>query len=259
MRDYLPAPEDRLYGDADLAQFYDLDNGWGADLDYCFCLAADATSVLDLGCGTGRLAASLATAPQVTGGRVTGVDPAAAMIDIARRRPGGDQVNWIIADARQLRLTERFDLVLLTGHAFQVFLTDADRLATLQTIAAHLTPDGRFIFDTRNPVMEEWRGWIPALSLRELDHPTLGLVKAWNDVSHDAATGIVTYETHYQAVTGNRAYSATSQIAFPDRETVTRLMDEAGLQVECWLGDWAGNPYRSDMPEMIPIGRRHQK
>ena len=45
--------EDRLYSDGDLAQFYDLDNGWGPDLSYCGKLAKDAGSVLNLGCGTG--------------------------------------------------------------------------------------------------------------------------------------------------------------------------------------------------------------
>lgn len=73
--------EDRLYQDAELAQFYDLQNGWAADFDFCVKTADQAGSVLDLGCGTGELAASLA------GGReVGGVDSAAAMLDVARRR-----------------------------------------------------------------------------------------------------------------------------------------------------------------------------
>ncbi len=88
----MPEPdptEDRLYQDAELAQFYDLENDWAADQDYCRELACEARSVLDLGCGTGRLAAELA------GGReVVGVDPAEPMLDIAARarvapRPNG--------------------------------------------------------------------------------------------------------------------------------------------------------------------------
>jgi len=38
------------------------------------------------------------------------------------------------------RLGRRFDLVVLTGHAFQVFLTDDDQRAVLSTIAEHLAP-----------------------------------------------------------------------------------------------------------------------
>jgi len=79
--------EDRLYDDPELVQFYDLENGWRADFDLCARLAADARSVLDLGSGTGELAAGIAQRyPDCT---VTGADPAAAMLEIAGRRPGG--------------------------------------------------------------------------------------------------------------------------------------------------------------------------
>src|SRR5688572_28616020 len=104
--------DDPLYRNPALAQFYDVANQWGADFDYCVSLASDATSVLDLGCGTGELAAALAQ-----NRKVTGVDPAAAMLDNARGRPGGGNVAWVQADALSVRLGKRFDLIVLTGHA----------------------------------------------------------------------------------------------------------------------------------------------
>jgi SAM-dependent methyltransferase len=137
---------DLLYHDPDLVQFYDLENEGGADFSFCLDMARDARSVLDLGCGTGQLVAALSD-----GRHATGVDPAGPMLDVARRRPSGPEAEWIEADARSLRLDRRYDLVLLTGHAFQVFLTRDDQLAVLQTIAHHLAPEGRFLFDTRNP------------------------------------------------------------------------------------------------------------
>ena len=145
--------EDRLYQDADLARYYDIENGWADDTAWCREMARGCGSVLDLGCGTGLLAADVAQ----DGARVTGVDPALPMLEIARHRPGGERVTWVAADARDVRLGETFDLVVMTGHAFQVFLTRQDRLAVLETIAAHLAPQGRFIFDSRNPDLEEWR------------------------------------------------------------------------------------------------------
>ncbi len=75
--------DDRLYSDPDLARFYDLDNEWSADLDYCAGMASDARSVLDLGCGTGLLLSRLAN-----GRTAVGVDPAGAMLEVARRRIG---------------------------------------------------------------------------------------------------------------------------------------------------------------------------
>ena len=52
--------EDALYRDAGLVQFYDAVNGWGEDFDFCLDFAKGAGSLLDIGCGTGSLAARLA-------------------------------------------------------------------------------------------------------------------------------------------------------------------------------------------------------
>lgn len=241
---------DRLFDDRDLAGFYDLENGWGADLAFCRGLAAGAGSVLDLGCGTGELAIALGSSR-----RVVGVDPATAMLDIARAKPGAAAVRFIEGDARTIRLGETFDLVVMTGHAFQVFLTEADQRAALCTIAAHLSPGGRFVFDSRNPAAREWEEWVPQASERALVHGSLGRVTAWNDVAYDGATGIVTYETHYRVAADGRKLSATSQILFTPRDRLKGLLAAAGLQADRWAGDWQGGEWHPAAPEIIPIGR----
>lgn len=244
---------DRLYDDPDLVQFYDAENGWDESYDFCRNLAAGCSSILDLGCGTGLLAAALVAEGRR---RVVGVDRARPMLEIARWRDGGDRVRWIEADARTVRLDDRFDLVVLTGHAFQVFLTAADRAAVLRTIVRHLAPGGRFVFDSRNPVAEEWREWTPDRSRRVFRHPVEGEVQAWNDVAYDAKTAVATYETHYRIVRDGRLISSLSRIAFPARDDLSRALDEAGLPVEKWLGDWSGMPWHPMAPEIIPIGHR---
>jgi SAM-dependent methyltransferase len=241
---------DHIYTDPEFVRFYDIENQDRADFDCCMRLARDAGSVLDLGCGTGQLAAEMAEARSVTG-----VDPASAMLDVARRRNGGDKVDWVEGDARTVRLGRHFDLVLLTGHVFQVFLTEEDQRAVLRTIAEHLAPRGHFVFDTRNPAVKEWLEWTPQRSERTVAHPDLGNVKAWYDAAYDAATGVVTYSTFYDIPGGRPVLGAESKIAFPKKEALARMLDEAGLQVEQWLGDWQGKPYVDASPEIIPIGR----
>jgi ubiquinone/menaquinone biosynthesis C-methylase UbiE len=245
----MPPDEDKLYQDPELAQFYDLENGWADDFDYCLQLAVGAQSVLDLGCGTGQLAAKLAE-----GRGVVGVDPAAAMLEVARQRSGGEAVTWVQADARSLRLGQRFDLVVFTGHAFQVFLTEEDQKAVLATIARHLGPGGRFIFDSRNPAIEAWRDWTPEATRRRLEHPELGGIEAWSDVAQDGATGIVTYQTHYRVLASGKCLSASSKIRFSRQEQIAVLLAAAGLKVEEWLGDWRGGPCNPSGLDIIPIG-----
>jgi SAM-dependent methyltransferase len=241
--------QDRLFEDPELVKFYDAENGWADDTRYCLGLAKQAESVLDLGCGTGLLAAALG------GGReVWGVDPAGAMLDVARKRPGGSALTWVEADGRSVRLGRRFDLVVMTGHAFQCLLTDADQRALCKTIAAHLAPGGTFIFDSRNPARQEWREWVPGLSGRVLHDPDLGRITAWNDVSMDWATHIVTYETIYRSDNGD-IQKATSRIRFATHDDIAARIAEAGLKVERWLGDWTGRPWTPQAAEIIPVGR----
>ncbi|MDQ0347712.1 class I SAM-dependent methyltransferase [Ancylobacter vacuolatus] len=239
--------DDPLYNDAALVGFYDAENDWGADRSFCADLARGVGSVLDLGCGTGAFLAGLANPVRV------GVDPAAAMLDVARARPGTEGVEWIAADARTLRLGRQFDLIVLTGHAFQVFLTDDDQRAALATLAEHLAPGGRFIFDSRNPAVREWEEWQPQNSRREFDHPAHGRIEAWNTARCDELSGIVTYGTYYRLDDG-RTLSAQSRIRFTPKTDLERRITQAGLSVQRWLGDWNGGPVEAASPEFIPLG-----
>jgi SAM-dependent methyltransferase len=241
---------DLLYHDPRLVDFYDIDNGWYDDTRTCLKLAQGVASVLDLGCGTGLLASAIAQ----TGARVTGVDPAPAMLDIARHRDGGDRVTWVEGDGRKVRLNQRFDFILMTGHAFQCLLTDADQLALLQTIAVHLTPTGRFIFDSRNPKGREWLEWSPKKSHRFVTHPKHGQVESWNDYAYDEPSGIVTYGTYYRLGNGD-LLAAKSDIRFSPQESLARLITQAGLTIDRWMGDWQGGDYTPDAKEIIPLGR----
>ena len=188
----------------------------------------------------------------ITGGASISTDPW-YNVSSSRTTPNRFSIS-VEADARSVRLGRHFDLVLLTGHAFQVFLTDEDRRAMLSTIAEHLAPGGRFIFDTRNPAAQAWREWTPRPSMRRFEHPGLGAVEAWNDIDRDATTGIVTYQTHYRIIANDRHYSAASKIQFTTQERLAVLLDEAGLMIEEWLGDWKGGAYGPTSREIIPVG-----
>ena len=92
-------------------------------------------SVLDAGCGTGRVAVELAR----RGVDVVGVDSDPDMIDAARAK--SPDLRWILADLAELALPDRFDVVVLAGNV--VPYVDADRRAAAVTACArHLAPGG---------------------------------------------------------------------------------------------------------------------
>jgi SAM-dependent methyltransferase len=136
------------FADPRMAAVYDALGPDRADLDFYLNLAAElaATSVIDIGCGTGLLACELAR----RGHQVTGVDPSATMLAIARNRPDGDLVRWIEDEAGQLG-TELADLVTMTGHVAQVITDDESWQATLAAAHRALWPGGRVAFESRDP------------------------------------------------------------------------------------------------------------
>ncbi len=241
-----PSP---LYADGGLAQLYDSANTTRADLAMCRSLAESAGSVLDLGCGTGTLA--LALAP---GRRETGVEPAAGMLEQARRKDDAGRINWVQGDARTLRLDQTFDLVLLTGHTFQVFLTPEDRLACLRSIAAHLSDTGRFVFDSRNPDFPEPKERTKTQTLRRFHDPDLGEVQMWNVSRYDAAARILTYSNHFRIVATGEVRGGEDRIAYPPQPELAALLTEAGLRAHRWMGDWEGAPFHAASREIIPVG-----
>ncbi|MDJ0826669.1 MAG: class I SAM-dependent methyltransferase [Rhodobacter sp.] len=233
-----------LYTDPSLAGLYDSRNPWGADFDFCVKAAENARSVLDLGCGTGMLAASLAKTHDVTG-----VDPAGPMLDIARARPGGDRVTWVTGDARSLDLRRSFDLIVMTGHAFQTLLTDSDIAAALTTIADHLAPAGRFLFDSRNPAATDLTRWGPDHSHSTREHPDLGPIERYSTYSQDGE--IVHYVEHYTVRATGARFSGGDSLRFAPKPTLDRLLSEAGLTSEPCFGDWTGAPWTPQAADMV--------
>ena len=122
-----------------LAQLYDVFDGGRTDLLLYLTMARQlgARSVLDLGCGTGVFAL-LASA---NGLHVIGVDPAEASLNVARARPGAERAHLALRHHRDRPLL-RVDLAVMTGNVAQVFLTDADWLATLAGVRLRLAEVG---------------------------------------------------------------------------------------------------------------------
>jgi SAM-dependent methyltransferase len=108
-----------------------------------------ASSIIDIGCGTGLLTCELAN----RGHRLIGVEPSNAMLALARRRRCGERVGWIEGDA--LRLGEvGSDLAIMTGHVTQFFLDDDGWYSALIAIRKALRPGGHIAFESRNPLVQ---------------------------------------------------------------------------------------------------------
>lgn len=100
--------------------------------------------VLEPGSGTGRATRFLAR----SAGRVVSFDLTPEMVAVARKRLAAEpNVSLLVADLRDLRLREHFDLIAAVDDPFVHLTEDADRDRAFATIAKHLAPGGRFLLD----------------------------------------------------------------------------------------------------------------
>ena len=125
-----PPPGIPEFTDPRLVAIYDAVNAYESHTQPDFyaqvAVESGASSIVDLGCGTGLITCELAR----RGHRMIGVDPSAAMLAIARRRPSADQVTWICGDHDRMG-TPDADLAIMSGHVAQFFVDDASWEAML--------------------------------------------------------------------------------------------------------------------------------
>ena len=95
-------------------------------------------SVLDAGCGTGRVGRELAR----RGLDVVGVDLDAEMLETARRK--APDVEWRLADLATVDLGRSFDAVVLAGNVM-IFLASGSEASVVANMARHLRPGGLLI------------------------------------------------------------------------------------------------------------------
>jgi SAM-dependent methyltransferase len=126
-----------------------------------FVRAYEPASVLDAGCGTGRVAVELAR----HGIEVVGVDVDASMLATARRAAPG--VPFVESDLADLDLGRTFDLVVMAGNV-PLFTTPGTEPALVAGVARHVTPGGLLVagFSTdRHLPLADYDGAAEAVAL----------------------------------------------------------------------------------------------
>ena len=238
------------FTDPRLVVVYDAAYGWSRNDDFFRSVVDEtpAARVLDLGCGTGRLALALAAA----GHAVTGVDPAAASLAAARAKPGADRVTWIEGSSEVLP-DAAFDIAVMTSHVAQFFVADGQRRRSLADLKRALVPGGRLTFDSRDPAARKWEDWNPADSRRTIALPDGGQVRTWTEVT-SVVDGVVEYAIHYLMPAGEELL-AQGTLRFRTEQELRTSLQESGFEVEQIYGGWNREPIGAPDGEFLVIAR----
>jgi SAM-dependent methyltransferase len=239
--------EDDPYRDPDL---YDLEYAdMHEDVAYYTAIAVQSEGdMLELGCGTGRLTVPMSRAPV----RIVGVDLSEAMLTGCRRKLSAlpeaqrRRVELVQGDFRTLRLGRTFATVLWPFNALHHCKTDADLHDAIQTLAAHVRPNGLLAVDAYLPDLELYdRDASERFEGRTfLDPRTGGALESWEQGWWDDATRTHHVVYHYRHRDG-RLEKAHLRFRMWNLDELHAAFADAGFQLEHEASDFRDAPLQA--------------
>jgi SAM-dependent methyltransferase len=248
---------------ARLAALYDLDTApleGGPDVEWFSGLARRTGGpILELGCGTGRVAVPVAQ----DGHHVVGLDRSGAMLERAERRArrASVEVRWVEGDMRAFSFNEAFALIFVAFNSFLMLGPD-DRWACLARVREHLAPRGRVAIDVFQPDPEVIVG------------KDGGIVDEWHRVDPESGRAVhkfsssranvdgVTQRIWYDEIGDDGAVhriGGTTTLHYLYRRESELLFSEAGFIIETLHGDYDGNPADATSRKLLIVAKRKER
>ena len=212
--------------------------------------------VLELGCGTGRVAIPIAG----SGVEIVALDSSAAMLERARRKAddaGVSNLTLLCADMRDFSLDEKFSLVVIPFRGLLSLLSVEDEMRALMNIKRHLAPGGRLLFDIFVPELNMLvqEGDVP-YHFRDVVDPTTGKrLVLWNQSSYDAFSQVMSIRTTIEELDDFGRVSSKMYrdfaLRYIFRWEMHHLLRACGFDVLALYGDFERGAFDERSAEMV--------
>ncbi len=213
--------------------------------------------VLELGCGTARVAIPIAR----SGIDVVGVDSSPAMLEVARTKVDDarltDRLTLVEADMRDFSLSERFSLAIIPFRGFLSLLSVEDQMLTLGNIKRHLAPGGKLAFNIfvpdLNMLVQE--GDV-AYHFRDVTDAVTGKGQVmWHQSAYDNYNQIIDArvivdQLDIDGVVERRLYK-DFRLRYSHRWEIEHLLTVCGYEVESLFSDFDRSPFDEASTEMV--------
>jgi ubiquinone/menaquinone biosynthesis C-methylase UbiE len=233
----------------DYAQFYDWENAQTMgrrDVKFWQRLAQRTHGrILELGCGTGRVAIPMAK----TGARVVGIDRSASMLTRARTRVRRSKLagslQLVRGDVRVLPFPPAsFALVAAPYGILQSLLDDATLDATLDSVRRVIERAGTFGIDLVSD-LTSWAEYQRRVKLRGRVGRSQTHITLIESVRQDPARGLTMFDQEFIERRGADTRSHQFSLSFRtvSVEGMTERLERHGFRVSAVLGDYDGGPW----------------
>jgi SAM-dependent methyltransferase len=236
------------YGDG----FADVYDEWYADVTDVAATVARVVGltgpggrVLELGVGTGRLAAPMA----VAGLDVVGIDSSVAMLARIPEHPGGDQVTALCGDMVRDLPDGPFDACLVAYNTLFNLVDAADQQRCFHAVADRLRPGGSFVVEAIVPDPAAPAGGDVSLRTMTADRVVLSVSDHRPDEQRTSGQFVELTETG-----GVRLRPWSIRWAPPDE--LDAMAASAGLALAERFADMAGTRFDEHADHHVSIYRR---
>ena len=213
-------------------------------------------TVLELGCGTGRVSIPIAQA----GIDIVGIDSSSAMLKKAReksREAGTPNLKLLHADMRDFNISSKFSLVIIPFRGLLSLLSVDDEMRALMNIKRHLEPGGKLIFDIFVPDLNMMvqEGDVPYHFRDVVDHATGKHLVVWNQASYDAFSQVMDIRTTIEQLDDSGRVSSKMYrdfaLRYIFRWEMHHLLGACGYEVRALYGDFERGQFGEDSAEMV--------
>jgi SAM-dependent methyltransferase len=208
--------------------------------------------VLELACGTGFVLLPIAAA----GLPVVGMDLSVAMLSEARRKANdlGVNVELLEGDMRTFDFGAPFDLIFVTGNSLLHLHETDDLIACFRSVARHLTPSGRFVFDVFNPSVHLLAGadGVRRFQASFLD-PERGEVSVDVARTYDVPAQVTREVWYFSSSTDADFVVAPLEVRSIFPQELPLLVAAGGLRLIDRRGDFMGGELTAEAPQQVCV------